>query len=57
MNGQLSDHNIIVKTGAIVDASIVDTPLRPKGKTNYKVTEDRKEETALPALQSVGKSY
>lgn len=34
----------IVKTGAIVDASVVDTPLRPKGKNNYKVTEDREDE-------------
>jgi len=27
-----------------VDASVIDTPLRPKGKTNDKVTEDRVEE-------------
>lgn len=44
INSQLENHNIIVKTGLIVDASIVDTPLRPKGKTNHKVTEDRSEE-------------
>ena len=41
INGQLQAHNIIVKTGAIVDASVIDTPLRPKGKVNHKVTEDR----------------
>lgn len=44
VNEQLERHNIIVKTGIIVDASVVDTPLRPKGKTNYKVTEDRSDE-------------
>lgn len=30
-------HQIIVKIGAIIDIS-----LKPKGKTNYKVTEERK---------------
>ncbi len=44
INAQLESHNIIVKTGIIVDASIVDTPLRPKGKTTHKVTQDRSEE-------------
>ena len=43
INNQLESHNIIVKKGAIVDASVVDTPLKPKGKTNHKVTEDRKD--------------
>ena len=41
INKQLEAHNIIVKTGLIIDASVIDTPLRPKGKTNFKVTEDR----------------
>lgn len=44
INKQLEKHSIIVKTGLIIDASVVDTPLRPKGKTNYKVTEDRTED-------------
>jgi IS5 family transposase len=44
INAQLEAHNIIVKTGIIVDASVIDSPLRPKGKTNHKVTEDRTEE-------------
>jgi IS5 family transposase len=43
INRQLEAHKIIVKTGAIVDASVIDTPLKPKGKTNHKVTEDRKD--------------
>lgn len=41
MNKQLEKHGIIVKTGAIVDASIIDTPLKPKGKTTYEIETDR----------------
>ena len=44
INKQLETHNIIVKTGLIIDASVIETPLRPKGKTNFKVTEDRCED-------------
>lgn len=44
INRQLEQHEIIIKTGAIIDASVIDTPLRPKGKNNYKVTEDREDE-------------
>ena len=44
INAQLEAHNIIVEKGIIVDASVIDTPLRPKGKANHKVTEDRTEE-------------
>lgn len=44
MNKQLEKHKIIVKTGAIVDASIIDSPLRPKGKTCYEIQTDRSEE-------------
>jgi len=43
INRQLEGNNIIIKSGAIVDASVIDTPLRPKGKTVHKVTEDRKD--------------
>jgi len=41
INQQLENNNIIVKKGAIVDASVIDTPLRPKGKSKLQVTEDR----------------
>ena len=44
INNQLENHKIIVKTGAIIDASVIGTPLRPKGKNNYTVTEDREDE-------------
>ena len=44
INKQLEQHKIIVKTGAILDASVIDTPLRPKGKSKHKVTQDREDE-------------
>ena len=44
INAQLEAQNIIVKNGIILDASVVETPLRPKGETNSKVTEDRSEQ-------------
>ena len=53
INRQLEAHSIIVKTGAIVDASVIDTPLKPKGKTNHQVTEDRIDEKEV----SVEKDY
>jgi len=51
INKQLEAHQIIVKTGLIIDASVVDTPLRPKGKTKYEVTEDRSEEVKEVAVK------
>lgn len=44
LNKQLDKHKIIVKTGAIVDASIIDSPLKPKGKSIYEIVEDRPKE-------------
>jgi IS5 family transposase len=44
INNQLEINGIIVKTGLIIDASEIDTDLRPKGKASYKVAEDRSEE-------------
>lgn len=38
INTQFESHQIIIKKGLIVDASVIDTPLRPKGKTIYQVT-------------------
>jgi IS5 family transposase len=43
MNKQLEKHKIIVKTGAIVDASIVDSPLKLKGQTTFEIENDRSE--------------
>jgi IS5 family transposase len=47
INAQLEANNIIVKKGIIVDASVIDTPLRPKGKTKHEVTKDRQEEQVV----------
>jgi IS5 family transposase len=46
INNQLEKHQIIVKTGVIVDASVIDTPLKPKGSKKYKISEDRSESEA-----------
>ena len=43
LNKQLEKHKIIVKTGVIVDASIVDSPFKPKGITTFEIEEDRAE--------------
>jgi IS5 family transposase len=44
LNKQLDRHKILVKTGAIIDASIVDSPLKPKGTVTYEVENDRAQE-------------
>jgi transposase, IS5 family len=44
INVQLENKGLIVKTGAIVDATVTESPRKPKGKTTYAVADDRKEE-------------
>ncbi len=44
INSQLEARAIIIKQGALVDASITDTLLKPKGKPIYRVATDREEE-------------
>ncbi len=44
INTQLEAHQIIVKKGVLVDASVVDTLLKPKGKTNFDITKDREDQ-------------
>ena len=44
INSQLEARAIIIKQGALVDASITDTLLKPKGKPTYRVATDREEE-------------
>lgn len=56
INRQLEAHKIIVKTGAIVDASVIDTPLKPKGKTTHKVTEDREDEQEIEVTKEYAQS-
>jgi len=43
INGQLEQKGILLKKGAIVDASITDSPRKPRGKKEYEVVEDRTE--------------
>ncbi len=45
INGQLEAKNILVKAGAIVDASITDSPRKPRGKKEYEGAVTDREET------------
>ena len=56
INAQLESCGIIVKKGAIVDASVIDTPLKPKGKAKHKVTEDRSEEQKSQTIKEYASS-
>jgi IS5 family transposase len=44
INQQLDKHHIIVKTGIKIDATITDSPRKPRGKATYQISEDRKED-------------
>lgn len=44
VNRQLSSRHVMVTTGVIVDASVTDSPRRPRGQKEYEVVEDRHEE-------------
>ena len=44
INRQLEERGVVVKKGAIVDASVTESPRRPRGKKEYVVVEDRREE-------------
>jgi IS5 family transposase len=51
INGQLEAKGIVLKKGAIVDASITDSPRKPRGKKEYEqVATDREESTATTAI-------
>lgn len=41
---QLSSRHVMVTTGVIVDASVTDSPRRPKGQKEYEVVGDRHED-------------
>lgn len=43
VNEQLMNKGVIVETGTIIDASVTDSPRKPKGKKVYEVVEDRNE--------------
>ena len=44
INNQLETKGILVRKGTIVDASVTDTPRKPKGKKEYEIVEDRSED-------------
>ena len=50
-NRQLEAKGIIVKCGAFIDASITNTPRRPRGGKSYEVVEDRKEDENMEASE------
>ena len=50
-NRQLEVKGVIVKHGAIVDASITNTPRRPRGCKSYEVVEDRKDDENTEASE------
>jgi len=48
INRQLVTHKVIVRNGVgIVDATLTDTPRCPKGKTEYELAEDHREDQRL----------
>ncbi|MDB0603062.1 transposase [Tenacibaculum maritimum] len=51
INTQLEFHRIMVKTSAIIDASIIDTSLKPESKINHKGTEDREDLEAVEVVK------
>lgn len=51
INNQLEAKGILLKKGAIVDASITGTQRKPRGKKTYKMVEDRKEEEDVPTVE------
>ena len=44
INKQVSKHDLIVKNGVKVDASLTQSPFTPKGKPTYEIATDRQEE-------------
>lgn len=44
VNRQLEARHVMVTSGVIVDASVTDTPRRPRGQKEYEVVEDRHED-------------
>lgn len=51
INRQLESRGVVVRRGAIIDASITDTPRRPPGRKAYEVVTDREEEDGKEASE------
>lgn len=52
INNQLEKHSILVKSGVLVDASVVPTERRPRRKPGYEIVEDRAETEQSEANQA-----
>lgn len=55
VNNQLEKHHILLRTGVILDASITDSPRKPRGKKQYEAVEDRNEDTGELTTKAVEK--
>ena len=44
INTQLENKGLVIKTGAIVDATVTESPRKPRGKTTYIIAGDRTEQ-------------
>ena len=44
INRQLEAQGLVVKSGAIIGASVTDSPRRPRGRKEYEAVDDRREE-------------
>ena len=51
-NRQLELAGVLIKRGAIVDASITDSPRLPSGRKEYEVVEDRSEESGRDVAEN-----
>ena len=47
VNRQLESRHVMVTSGVIVDASVTDSPRRPRGQREYEVVQDRHEEEGV----------
>lgn len=56
VNSQLEKHQLVIRTGAIVDASITDSPRKPRGSKEVGIVTDRLENdgTSLSIEQTTG---
>lgn len=55
INQQLEAHEILIKKGCIVDASVTQAPRKPKGKKEFEVVEDRLEASENESTDKVTK--
>lgn len=52
INKQLERHGVLIQSGVKVDASLTESPRKPKGAIHYQIAEDRKEDQVSQQEQS-----